>query len=66
MTRGPWNIIQGVFLPAVAVWLIGTGEFNMQPLDLAKVGTKVELVVSCPGAGPLMEEGWHPGTRVDG
>lgn len=29
----------------------------MQPPDLAKVGIKVESVVSCPGGGPFMEEG---------
>lgn len=57
LRMGPWNIIQGVFLPAVAVWLSGTGKFKMQPPDLAKVGIKVESVVSCPGGGPFMEEG---------
>lgn len=66
LRRGPWNTFQGIFLPAVAVWLSGTREFNMQPQTWQKVGTKVESAVSCPGGGPFLEEGWHPGTRGDG
>lgn len=55
-----------IFACSIPVWLSGTREFNMQPQTWQKVGTKVESAVSCPGGGPFLEEGWHPGTRGDG